>query len=109
MGLGQTKLTDKDKGEDKMGILRAIFLTALITFALGILLAFYLYGTQYQVVSSEGTAYKVNRMTGDAWLLAIGGQRKVGKGQPLCLDRFIVAKKNKQKTGATPKITSKDE
>jgi hypothetical protein len=92
-----------------MGNLKAVFLTALISFALGILLAFYLYGTQYQVVSSEGKAYKVNRMTGDAWLLAIGGQRKLGKGQPLCIDRFIVDRKKKQQTGAKPKITSKDQ
>ncbi len=92
-----------------MGNLKAVFLTGLITFALGVLLAFYLYGTQYQVVSNEGKAYKVNRMTGDVWLLAIGGQRKVGKGQPLCLDRFIVERKKKQKTRVNPKITSKDE
>ena len=92
-----------------MGNLKAVFLTGLITFALGILLAFYLYGTQYQVVSSEGKVYKVNRMTGDVWLLAIGGQRKVGKGQPLCLARFIVERKKKQTTEAKPKITSRDE
>jgi hypothetical protein len=48
-------------------------------------------------------------MTGDAWLLAIGGQRKVGKGQPLCLDRFIVERKKKQTAEANPKITSRDE
>jgi hypothetical protein len=41
-----------------MGTLKTVFLTGLITFALGVLLAFYLYGTQYQVVSSEGKAYQ---------------------------------------------------
>jgi hypothetical protein len=92
-----------------MGNLKAIFLTAIITIALGILLGFYLYGTQYQVVSSGDKAYKVNRMTGDVWLLAIGGQRKLGKGQPICRDRFFVERKKKQKEGGNPKITSKDE
>jgi len=76
-----------------MGKFRAVFLTGLITFALGILLAFYLYGTQYQVVSSEEKSYKVNRMTGDVWILAIGGQRKIGAGQPLTLKRFICSEK----------------
>jgi len=92
-----------------MGSIKAVFLVALITFALGILLAFYLYGTQYQLVSSGDKAYKVNRMTGDVWLLATGGQRKVGKGQTLCFNRFIVGKKKRDKPGTTPTITSRDE
>ena len=92
-----------------MRVSKTIFFTGLIPLALGMLLAFYLYGIQYQVVSSGDKAYKANRMTGDVWLLAIGGQRKLGKGQSICLDRFIVDRKKKQNAGAKPKITSKDE
>ncbi len=87
-----------------MRVLKVIFLTALITIALAVLVGLYLYGTQYQIVCSEGKAYKVNRMTGEVWLLGIGGQRKVGTGQPLTLKRFICSEKEENKEEEEGKV-----
>ena len=66
-----------------MGNLKAVFLTCLITFVLGILLAFYLYGTRYEIVGcGERNAYKVNRITGQVFLLTGHREREVKRYEP---------------------------